>query len=91
MGIGSRPATCTACNKRLGRKHWYYRNGLYFCTPRCWETHRGKLAEEQAAKAVAETTPAKPSPAAEAKREPGGAGEAQAPAGADAKPAAPAE
>ena len=77
MGIGSRPATCTACNKRLGRKHWYYRNGLYFCTPRCWETHRGKLAEEQAAKA-------------QAKPAPSGASQPQAPASAEAKPAAPA-
>ncbi len=92
MGIGSRPASCTACGKRLGRKHWYYRNGLYFCQVRCWETHREKLAEEKAAKdSAAQAAAAKPSAPAEAKSEAGAAGTAQAPASAEAKPAAPAQ
>jgi len=48
MGIGSRPATCASCGKRLGRKRWYYRNGNYFCTRRCWVTHQDKAATERA-------------------------------------------
>ena len=48
MGIGSRPATCTSCGKRLNRKQWYYRNGKYFCKKRCWVTEQGKAAAETA-------------------------------------------
>ena len=48
MGIGSRPATCTSCGKRLNRKQWYYRNGRYFCKKRCWVTEREKAANESA-------------------------------------------
>lgn len=54
MGIGSRPATCTSCGKRLSRKQWYYRNGAYFCKKRCWVTER-----EKAAKASTPAAPAK--------------------------------
>ena len=46
MGVGSRPATCTSCGKRLSRKSWYYRNGKYFCKKRCWETENEKAATE---------------------------------------------
>ena len=48
MGVGSRPATCTSCGKRLNRKSWYYRNGKYFCKSRCWVTEREKIAAEAA-------------------------------------------
>ena len=51
MGIGSRPATCTSCSKRLNRKQWYYRNGRYFCKRRCWVTEQDKAKKEAAAKA----------------------------------------
>lgn len=61
MGIGSRPATCASCGKRLSRKQWYYRNGKYFCKKRCWVTEQGK-AQQEAAKAAAEK-PAAPSEA----------------------------
>ena len=59
MGIGSRPATCTSCGKRLTRKSWYYRNGKYFCKKRCWVTESEKAAQEasqhkEAARAKAE-------------------------------------
>lgn len=63
MGIGSRPATCASCGKRLGRKHWYYRNGKFFCTRRCWETDRAKAADSPKA-AAGKEAPAKEAPAA---------------------------
>jgi hypothetical protein len=47
MGIGSRPATCASCAKRLTRKSWYYRNGKYYCKQRCWETEQAKAGEEK--------------------------------------------
>ena len=50
MGIGSRPGACASCGKRLTRKHWYYRNGKYFCKKRCWVTDSEK-AQAEAAKA----------------------------------------
>ena len=61
MGVGSRPATCTSCGKRLNRKQWYYRNGKYFCKKRCWVTESEKAASE-----AKEQGPAKPEPAKEA-------------------------
>ncbi len=68
MGIGSRPAACSSCGKRLNRKQWYYRNGNYFCTRRCWVTEQEKAATE-AAKAKEtgkEAPPKKEEPAKEA-------------------------
>lgn len=46
MGIGSRPAACAFCGKRLTRKQWYYRNGRYFCKKRCWVTDQEKAQAE---------------------------------------------
>jgi hypothetical protein len=53
MGIGSRPAACASCGKRLSRKQWYYRHDRYYCKKRCWLTEREKLAGEGAAGASA--------------------------------------
>lgn len=61
MGIGSRPAACASCGKRLSRKQWYYRNGKYFCKKRCWVAEEEK-AQQEAAKTAA-ATPAAPSEA----------------------------
>lgn len=33
-----RPSNCAACNKSIKKKRWYYRNGKYYCTKRCWKT-----------------------------------------------------
>lgn len=33
-----RPANCTGCNKSIKKKRWYYRDGKYYCTKRCWST-----------------------------------------------------
>ena len=64
MGVGSRPATCTSCGKRLNRKQWYYRNGKYFCKKRCWVTESEKAAKEAASKKEAAKETAKEAPAA---------------------------
>ena len=48
MGIGSRPATCASCGKRLNRKSWFYRNGKFYCKRRCWMTESTKAAEQAA-------------------------------------------
>ena len=64
MGIGSRPAACASCGKRLNRKQWYYRNGGYFCKRRCWVTEQAKAKKDVAAKA--EQVAAKQSTATEA-------------------------
>ena len=33
-----KPANCASCNKSIKNKRWYYRNGKFFCTKRCWKT-----------------------------------------------------
>lgn len=43
-----KPVNCAVCSKSIKRKRYYYRNGKYFCTKRCWKTTIKK--EEQAAK-----------------------------------------
>ena len=48
--MAERPATCTSCGKRLSKKHWYYRNGQFFCNKRCWTTAAAKAMEGQKAK-----------------------------------------
>ena len=65
MGVGSRPATCASCGKRLNRKQWYYRNGKYFCKKRCWVTESEKAASEAKEKG-SEKESKKPEPAKEA-------------------------
>lgn len=42
-----RPANCVVCNKSIKlRKRWYYRNGKYYCTKRCWKTAVKKEEEK---------------------------------------------
>lgn len=31
-----KPANCAGCNKSIKKKRWYYRDGKYYCTKRCW-------------------------------------------------------
>jgi hypothetical protein len=33
-----KPANCAVCNKSIRKKRYYYRNGKFFCTKRCWKT-----------------------------------------------------
>jgi hypothetical protein len=46
---GEKPArvkasNCVVCNKVLKRGNWYYRNGKFFCTKRCWKKSTEKVA-----------------------------------------------
>ena len=51
--MAERPATCSICEKRMSRKHWYYRNGQYCCKKSCWTEaqKKGKEKDGEAAKA----------------------------------------
>lgn len=33
-----KPANCAGCNKSIRKKRWYYRDGKYYCTKRCWKS-----------------------------------------------------
>ncbi|MDP2928974.1 MAG: hypothetical protein Q8O01_02785 [Candidatus Omnitrophota bacterium] len=33
-----KPVNCAVCNKSIKKKRYYYRNGKYFCTKRCFKT-----------------------------------------------------
>ncbi|MBN1871850.1 MAG: hypothetical protein JW800_04680 [Candidatus Omnitrophica bacterium] len=51
------PTNCAVCNKAFKHKKWYYKNGRYFCTKRCWmkfQSEKKKEAEELAAKEAKE-------------------------------------
>lgn len=47
------PANCCVCNKLIKKIRWYYRDGKFYCTKRCWMTAKkkdaAKAAEGQAA------------------------------------------
>ena len=43
-----KPANCATCNKSIKKKRWYYRNGKYFCSKRCWQTASKKDKASQA-------------------------------------------
>lgn len=58
--MAERPTACFSCGKRLSRKQWYYRNGQFFCTKRCWKTASQKAAKEAASAAASEAKPAEP-------------------------------
>jgi formylmethanofuran dehydrogenase subunit E len=47
-----RPVNCSVCNKSIKKTRYYYRNGKYFCTKRCFKTtvkKEGAAGEEKAA------------------------------------------
>ena len=44
-----KPTNCKKCNKHLSRKSWYYRNGEYYCTKRCWKLATAKKEEPKKA------------------------------------------
>jgi len=37
-------SNCVVCNKALKRGNWYYKNGKFFCTKRCWKKSTEKVA-----------------------------------------------
>jgi formylmethanofuran dehydrogenase subunit E len=45
-----RPSNCAVCNKSIKKTRYYYRNGKYFCTQRCFKTTVKKAGEEAADK-----------------------------------------
>lgn len=42
-----RPDNCVGCKKSIKKKRWYYRDGLYYCTKRCWSTTTKKAAKPE--------------------------------------------
>ena len=44
-----KPANCAGCKKSIKNKRWYYRNGKYYCTKRCWGTTNKKPAKTEEA------------------------------------------
>jgi formylmethanofuran dehydrogenase subunit E len=45
-----KPSNCAVCNKSIKKKRYYYRNGKYFCTQRCFKTTVKKASPEVADK-----------------------------------------
>ena len=50
-----KPSNCAVCNKSIKKKRYYYRNGKYFCTQRCFKTTVKKVSPEEAKDKPAET------------------------------------
>jgi hypothetical protein len=44
-----RPANCEGCKKSIKKKRWYYRDGKYYCTKRCWNSSSKKAAKPEGA------------------------------------------
>jgi len=45
-----KPSNCAVCNKSIRKKRYYYRNGKYFCTQRCFKTTIKDLPAETGTK-----------------------------------------
>ena len=45
-----KPSNCAVCSKSIKKKRYYYRNGKYFCTQRCFKTTVKKASQEAADK-----------------------------------------
>jgi len=45
--VKEKPSNCAGCNKSIRKKRWYYRNGKFYCTKRCWQS---SLKKEEAPK-----------------------------------------
>jgi len=41
-----KPSNCAVCNKSIKKKRYYYRNGKYYCTQRCFKTTVKKASPE---------------------------------------------
>jgi len=41
-----KPSNCAVCSKSIKKKRYYYRNGKYFCTQRCFKTTVKKASQE---------------------------------------------
>ena len=47
------PTNCAQSNKRVRRKDWYYRNGVYFANKSCFKLYAADQAKKAAAAAAA--------------------------------------
>lgn len=46
----TKPAECSACAKSLKHRNWYYREGAFYCTRRCYKKkleEKAKAAQEK--------------------------------------------
>ena len=44
-----KPSNCAVCNKSIRKKRWYYRDGKFYCSKRCWHTTAKKKGEAEKA------------------------------------------
>jgi hypothetical protein len=47
-----KPSACVGCKKSIKKKRWYYRDGKYYCTKRCWNTTVKKADKKDEAPAA---------------------------------------
>ncbi|MCM8790277.1 MAG: hypothetical protein NC938_01055 [Candidatus Omnitrophica bacterium] len=47
-----RPANCEGCKKSIKKKRWYYRDGKYYCTKRCWRSTANKDKKKESTTAT---------------------------------------
>ncbi|MBI4353419.1 MAG: hypothetical protein HY593_05790 [Candidatus Omnitrophica bacterium] len=53
------PTNCAQSNKRIRRRSWYYRNGMYFANKKCFKLYQKQKEEEKAKEAQKEGVEAK--------------------------------
>lgn len=46
-----KPANCAGCKKSIKKKRWYYRDGNYFCSKRCFKSTLKKEEAKEEPKA----------------------------------------
>lgn len=51
-----KPSTCVGCSKSIKKKRWYYRDGKYYCSKRCWSQKAKKKETKDAGAAPAAST-----------------------------------
>jgi len=51
VSVKTKPTNCADCNKPIRKKRWYYRNGKYYCSKRCFNNKAKKEAKPEEVKA----------------------------------------
>lgn len=51
LAVKTKPANCADCNKPIRKKRWYYRNGKYYCSKRCFNNKVKKDSKPEEPKA----------------------------------------
>jgi len=51
VSVKTKPTNCGDCNKPIRKKRWYYRNGKYYCSKRCFNNKVKKETKPEEAKA----------------------------------------